>query len=349
MDAVVARAATGDGAPGHRPLLASVVVPAYNAAGTVGRCLRALARQTLPVGSYEVIVVDDGSTDGTVAAIEANGDGAVLLRQAHAGPAAARNLGAARARADIVLFTDADCVPAEDWAEQLLAAFQDPEVVGAKGVYFGREGTLVERFVQLEYEDKYERMARRRYIDFIDTYCAAYRRQVLLSVGGFDTSIMAGEDQELSFRLAEAGHKMVFAPQARVRHLGHTRSAYAYWRKKLKIGYWKVRVHDRHPDKLVSDSHTPQVMKLQIGLVALLGGAAAGGLFIPALRKAPWLVGAAFLATTVPFARRAWAKQRLVAVAAPVLLFVRALALGCGFALGLIDRLWPGGPRRARL
>ena len=345
----MARAAAGDGTSGQRPLLASVVIPAYNAADTIGRCLRALSRQSLAAGSYEVIVVDDGSTDGTVAAAEASGAEVTVLRQQHVGPAAARNLGAGHARADIVLFTDADCVPAEDWAEQLLAAFRDPEVVGAKGVYFGREGTLVERFVQLEYEDKYERMARRRYIDFIDTYCAAYRRHVLLSVAGFDTSIMAGEDQELSFRLAHAGYKMVFVPSARVRHLGHTRSVYSYWRKKLKIGYWKVRVHDRHPDKLVSDSHTPQVMKLQIGLVALLGASAIGGLIVPAWRRAPAVLSLAFAATTVPFVRRAWAKQRSVALAAPCLLFVRALALGCGFALGLLDHLWPGGRRDARL
>jgi len=349
LGAVVAGSATGSGGAWQRPLLASAVVPAYNAADTIVPCLQALGRQSLPAGSYEIILVDDGSSDGTATAAEGSGVAVTVLRQAHSGAAAARNLGAARAQADIVLFTDADCVPAADWAEQLLSAFADPAVVGAKGVYYGLEGSLVERFVQLEYEDKYERMARRRYIDFIDTYCAAYRRAVLLAAGGFDTSLMAGEDQELSFRLAEAGYKMVFVPSARVRHLGHTRTVCSYWQKKLKIGYWKVRVHHRHPDKLISDSHTPQVMKLQIGLVALLGGSIVGSMLNPRLRRLPGMVAAAFACTTVPFVQRTWAKQRAVAIVAPFLLFVRALALGCGFALGLLDRFRPGSDHKARV
>lgn len=340
---------TAGGGTRQRPLLASVVVPAYNAAGTIATCLQALSRQSLPPDSYEIIVVDDGSTDGTAAAAAGCGVPHTLLQERRSGPAAARNLGASQARGEILLFTDADCVPAEDWAERLLGAFSDPAVVGAKGVYYGLEGTIVERFVQLEYEDKYERMARRRYIDFIDTYCAAYRREVLLAAGGFDTTIMAGEDQELSFRLAEAGHKMVFVPAARVRHLGHTRTVWSYWQKKLRIGYWKVRVHHRHPDKLISDSHTPQVMKLQIALVALMGGSMLGSVVVPNLRRLPGVLALAFALTTAPFVLRTWGRERLVALVAPALLFVRALALGCGFALGLLDRFRPGSGGGARL
>ena len=87
----------------------SVVVPAYQAAGTLDACLAALARQTVPPGSYEVIVVDDGSTDGTASIAEAAG--VTLLRQDHAGAAAARNCGAVAARGDLLLFTDCGLRP----------------------------------------------------------------------------------------------------------------------------------------------------------------------------------------------------------------------------------------------
>ena len=98
---------------------ASVIVPVYNGAATLGGCLRALAQQTLPRAWYEVIVVDDGSADES-AAIAAR-EGVCVLRQEHAGAAAARNRGACAARADILLFTDADCEPQQDWIEAMLA------------------------------------------------------------------------------------------------------------------------------------------------------------------------------------------------------------------------------------
>jgi len=161
----------------------SVIVPAYNAQDTLGSCLAALQAQSLPRDRYEVIVVDDGSTDRT--ADIARQYGARLLHQPNAGPAAARNRGAQAARGEILLFTDADCSPARDWIERMTEPFRDAEVVGAKGVYRTRQAEPVARFVQLEYEDRYVRTSRQEYIDFVDTYSAAYRRDIFLANGGF--------------------------------------------------------------------------------------------------------------------------------------------------------------------
>jgi len=319
----------------------SVIIPAYNAAHTIDQCLTALEHQTIPREHYEIIVVDDGSTDETRDRVCAR-PGVRLLTQAHAGPAAARNLGVAHARGPIVLFTDADCVPAENWIAHLTAPFHAPAIAGAKGAYLTDQRALVARFVQLEYEDKYDRMARERQIDFIDTYAAAYRRDIFLANGGFDTAFPTAsvEDQEFSFRLARQGQRLVFVPEARVRHLGHADTLGAYWRKKFKIGYWKVLVHRLHPDKLVRDSHTPQILKAQIILVGLAGLFLVGGLlWLPS-----FLVGGAmvllFLLSTLPFAIKAWTKDPAVALLSPGLLFVRALALGIGFACGLAMALW---------
>src|SRR3954465_2170240 len=95
---------TGETRTGEHPMLrASVVIPAYNAAGVLPACLAALREQTYPADGLEIIVVDDGSEDATP--IIAAAAGARVLRQPNRGPAAARNQGAAAATGDIVLFT----------------------------------------------------------------------------------------------------------------------------------------------------------------------------------------------------------------------------------------------------
>ncbi len=324
---------------------ASVIVPVYNGEETIGECLAALFRQSAPREDYEVIVVDDGSTDGTAAIVSTYQ--VRLLRQPHSGPAAARNLGASQAEGEILLFTDADCAPAEDWIERMFAPFEREEVVGAKGIYRTRQRELVARFVQLEYEDKYARMEREEYIDFIDTYSAAYRREVFLANGGFDARIFAVEDQEFSFRLAKRGYKLVFAPRAVVYHQ-HASTLAAYARRKFHIGCWKVAVHARHPDKAVRDSHTPPVLKVQVALVPFTGLALA----LACGKLMPWqafgLTVAVFFLTTVPFSMRAMRKDPAVGLASPLLLLVRAAALATGLGVGLACGLWIGTVKRKR-
>lgn len=320
------------GLPGDLPLY-SVVVPAYNAAATLGACLAALSQQTVAPGAYEVIVVDDGSTDGS-AAIAWN-YGVTVVQLTHSGAAAARNEGAQRARGQILLFTDADCEPFEDWIECMVAPFAIPEVAGVKGAYRTRQRSPVARFAQAEYEEKYRRLTRRQRIDFVDTYAAAYRRDLFSAHGGFDPRFVLDEDQEFSFRLAQAGHTLVFAPEALVYHR-HQDTAWGYARRKLGIGRWKVEVHARYPAKALRDSYTPWSQKVQIALVPLtlaLTASAAGGW----LRwRAP--AGAAILGilSTLPLAYTARHQGWAVVVVAPFLALLRAVALALGLARGLL-------------
>ncbi len=325
------------------PTPVSVIIPAYNAGATIGACLRALARQTY-VQPYEVIVVDDGCEDETADIARAAGVQVISIPRSR--PAAARNVGIAAATGDIICCTDADCEPADDWLEQITLPLQDLHITACKGTYATRQTSLVARFVQLEYEDKYDLMAGEATIDFIDTYSAAYRKSDLVAIGGFNESFAYLEDQELSFRLAGAGHPMVFQPSAVVYHR-HAASLWAYFRKKITIGYWKAQVVRAFPDKLVRDSHTPQIMKVQILLAAmLLTGTTLLCLSLllnwsTPIRSASSMVIALtiilFLATTLGFVRKAWSKDRAVALVAPALLFVRALGLGIGTLQGLLQ------------
>jgi len=336
----------------------SVVIPAYNAAGTITASLQALQNQTVPCQQYEIIVVDDGSTDGTSEVVEqfiqsheltaearqpAGGLGdelpaaLKLLRQPHRGAAAARNAGAQAARGDIIIFLDADCAPAPDWLERLAASLTGDGVAGAGGRVSTQQRGLIPRFVQLEYDERYERVARRRYIDFISSATAAYREPAFHEIGGFDTTMLGAEDVDLSFRLAEAGHKLVFAPDAIVYHT-HPESLWAYVRRKFKYAFWRAALYGRHPGKMAADSRTPQTQKLQIVLAPIIGLCAIGGVVWRPLLLVAGVAAGVFLATAVAFMRRAWQTDPLIALLSPVLLFASAVAAAAGLAAGLLQR-----------
>jgi len=336
LEASEARGFGGGSHLNKRPSI-SVVVPAYNAAETLGECLAVLLGQSIPRSEYEVIVVDDGSTDATQEVVKKYG--VLLLTQANQGPAAARNLGVSHAQGEILLFTDADCVPSRNWIEAMVAPFVDP-IVGAKGVYRTRQKELVARFVQLEYEDKYDRMRLEPYIDFIDTYSAAYRKTIFQKNSGFDPAFpqASGEDIDFSWRLSRKGYKMVFAPNAVVYHR-HVASVLDYVRRKYYVGYWRVLMYRHHPGKMVSDSHTPQVLKLQVGLAGLLVTTLFGATLLRELLWMSFAIAGIFLTSTLSFGLKAARKDLTVATVAPGLLFLRAIALGVGFAVGLLGHL----------
>ena len=326
----------------------SVIVPAYRAVDVLPRCLAALRDQTLARADYEIIVVDDGSPDQTAALAEKTlaANGGHVIRAAHGGPARARNLGAQAARGDLLLFTDADCEPAPDWLERLTAALNDETVSGAKGAYRTHQTSLVARFVQQEYADKYDRLAKQAAIDFIDTYSATYRRAVFLAAGGFDEAFTTAsvEDQELSFRLAAQGRRLVFAPTALVYHQ-HDATLLDYARRKYGIGYWKILVLKQHPGKAVRDSHTPQVIKVQLGILAAalvttlltlfnLSGAVAAAVC--------WLL---FVISMLPLLRKIARRDPAVLVIAPLMIGLRALCLGLGLLRGGLHFAAQSNPR----
>jgi cellulose synthase/poly-beta-1,6-N-acetylglucosamine synthase-like glycosyltransferase len=228
-------------------------------------------------------------------------------------------------------------VPEPNWLAELLAPFEHSGVVGARGVYRSDQREPVARFVQLEYEDRYRYMSQFQEIDFIDTYSAAYRCDLFLEKGGFDEGFPGAsvEDQELSFRLVEHGYHLVFRPSAVVVHR-HPGTWFAYARKKFRIGYWKVQVLRRHPSRFVRDTHTPGVVRLQVGLAGL---ALLGAVLMPVWAWSVWvtgMAGCAFAASAVPFGRHVLKNDRGLWAVLPLLLVTRALALGFGLVCGTI-------------
>jgi glycosyltransferase involved in cell wall biosynthesis len=106
-------------------VVVSVIIPARNAVGTLSDALEALELQTLPRESYEIHVVDDGSTDGTPALVRASSRARLLEMPRRGGSYAARNLGLEHAHGEVIAFTDADCRPAENWLRQGLEGLDE--------------------------------------------------------------------------------------------------------------------------------------------------------------------------------------------------------------------------------
>lgn len=318
----------------------SVIIPAKNAARTLPACLESLASQGVPGPVCELLVVDDASSDAT-AEIAAR-SGATVLAGAGKGPAAARNLAARAARGSVLVFLDADTVPKPDWLAQMLKPLSDPQIAAVKGRYFTTQRGLAPRFAQVEFEDKYSRLERAKVVDFVDSGTAAYRREPFLAVGGFDEHFPAqsAEDVELAFRLYRSGARFAFNPRAGVLH-EHAQTLGAYLVKKIRYGFFRIRVYRRYPDKAMGDSYTPPAMGLQIALAGLSGIfvflAACG---VSGARAALLGTLALFGVTTAPLVKRARATMPDIAPLVPPLVYLRAWAQGLGIAAALALLVW---------
>jgi len=313
----------------------SIIIPTFNGASRIANCLEAALKQ-IAGRDAEILVVNDGSTDRT-ADVVAGYPGVRLINQANAGPAAARNRGANEAKGPIILFTDDDCVAMPNWLSAMVEPFCDPNMIGVKGAYRTGQKSLIARFVQIEYEDRYRLMARLPSIDFIDTYSAAFRLDRFLEMKGYDTSfpVACAEDVDLSYRMSARGWIMKFARAAIVVHT-HPDTLRGYLYKKYKFAFWRVLAVSKTPSKALRDSHTPQIMKLQLLLAPALLIAINHDLLLPTSLPATALVLAAFLVSTLPFSLRAVRKDPFVGVMSPLILAARACSQALGIVAGLL-------------
>lgn len=308
----------------------SVIIPAYNAEGTLDCCLKALMQQSMSGRSYEIIVVDDGSIDHT-ARVAAAYPAVRYFYQPNQGPAAARNRGAEAAVGDIILFTDADCIPDPEWMREMVSPFEQSNVAAVKGAYKTRQREWAARFAQLEFEDRFDLLASQPYIDMVDTYSAAFRKDIFHRAGGFDVQfpVANNEDTDLSYRLAAAGHLMVFNPKAFVYHR-HPDVFMTYFRTKFWRGYWRMVVYRRFPEKAFKDSYTPAVIKWQSLIIAPSIALLFISLFLPILWW-PALAGLALvMLLALPFARKTFQKDKVIGLMSPLIVLLRSICFAGG-------------------
>ena len=197
--------------------LVSVVIATYRRPAKLAGLVDALHAQTLPADRFEIVIVDDGSSDDTAAVLtKLAATSAVALRpilmDENRGPAAARNTGWRAAVAPVIAFTDDDCVPQPDWLAAGLAAMATGEV--------GVVGRTKPNPDQLGHRGPFSRTLDVTDTRFMQTCNVFYRRADLELVNGFDERIRAkgGEDTDLGWKVADLGREIVFADGAVVYH-----------------------------------------------------------------------------------------------------------------------------------
>ena len=229
----------------------SVVIPAFNAGSSVAECVRAIVAQPVPRNTFECIVVDDGSSDGTAEAAERAGALVVRLPK-NQGRSAARNAGVQRAQGHWVAFTDADCVPSRRWLPALMADAESSgrSTLALAGQTIGLESkTAAARFMDLVGGLNAENYANHGAFGWAPSCNLAYRRADLLTVGGFDCGFDNYETPEIHLRLVERfGGNIRLVPSAVVMHR-HRATWKSFWRQQRGYGRGYAHFLIRHADR----------------------------------------------------------------------------------------------------
>lgn len=217
------------------PPVITVIVPAHDAQDAVDGLLDALAAQTVGREAFEVVVVDDGSTDGTAATALAHALAPrVLRRAARGGSYAARNDALAQATTSLLAFTDADCRPEPRWLEEALArvgAASETLLAGHVDVPLRSRPSLAEALDVARFLDQERAVG----LGFAATANLIAPRAAFDRAGVFDARLRSGGDLEWCSRATAAGFELLYAPEVRVVHLPRTRPR-ALARKAFRVG-----------------------------------------------------------------------------------------------------------------
>ena len=218
----------------------SIIIPTYNRPDRLANCLKAIAELDYPRDCFEVIVVDDGSKTPLESVVTSfqNQIQIKLLRQENAGPAAARNRGAAEARGKYLAFTDDDCQPTTSWLTQFAASFANsPQaMLGGKTINALQSNpfsTASQKLIDYLYE--YYNPAKGKSAFFASNNIAMPAEN-FKALNGFDVSfpLAAAEDRDFCDRWDRA-YPMVYVPEAQIEHY-HKLSLKSFWRQHFGYG-----------------------------------------------------------------------------------------------------------------
>ena len=325
----------------------SVVVPARDEEQTLDLCLASIMAQHWPGDRLQVVVVENGSRDRTRAVAEAwaarDARVAVIVSRA-ANHAEAMNTGIRAARGEIVVRVDAHSYVDRDYVAEVVAALdRHPQAAAVGGAFLPVGETLCERVAGLARSSRIgvgggygaDRVSHDHPVRSVQ--CAAYRREALLAVGGFDPAMAYGEDEELHWRLRQRGFQVILCPA--LRQLYRPRgSLLGLWRQYWNYGRGRMRVLRKHADFLAPRHLAPSA------LVVALAGLAAAGTVVPAARTALAVVAGAWVAAVVAaaFAARGaeWRERLLLPLA--------VAGMHLAYGLGMLRTLASRPSRRVR-
>lgn len=304
----------------------SVIIPMYNSRRTALQTLQGLSAQNR--SDFEVIVVDDGSTDDSAQLVEEFSRSSSfplrIIRQPNAGPAAARNNGALQAKGSFLVFLDSDCVPPPGWLNEMVSLVKDGVVGSHCGYHVKNSASLVARYIDLEIAHRHRELAGHD-IDSVASYSACVSKEAFVAAGAFNKEYTAAnaEDFDLSFQMRKRGGRLVFTDKTFVYHY-HPESLRRYLRQQYTRGYWRVKMYLRNRDKIVQgDSYTGHEAQVQF----ILSNAALVSLPLGAVHYAiPAAAIVVLLLSNLPLGLWAARREAKFIVVAPVFASMRSLA-----------------------
>jgi glycosyltransferase involved in cell wall biosynthesis len=225
----------------------SVVVPVLDRAGMIGTLLDSLAAQWYPADRHEILVVDNGSTDGTQGVVERY-PVTLLSETSRRSSYAARNRGIAAGRGELVAFIDSDCVADPGWLAALVEGSDDPTYGAFAGeVVAFAPSSRPERFLARRRVAQHASMLRHPYLPCVTTSNVAYRRAALDRIGAFDAELRSGGDVDLAWRMQEqTPYRIAYRPAAIVAHRNRS-TVPAMWRQQQLYGEGIAALERRHP------------------------------------------------------------------------------------------------------
>lgn len=225
----------------------SVVVPAYNESDNIQACINSLKNQDISHTNYEIIVVDNNSTDNTLEIVKKLG--VIHTVEYKKGPAAAKNAGICLAKGDIIAFIDGDCIATKDWLKNIVSGFENSGVgCVAGGIMAKKDENLspLERFLIKKGHLSQAQHMKNSFLPFAATANAAYRREVFDKIGLFDEELIIGEDTDLSWRMQLfTNYKVSYVPEASVFHPYESRPKELF-RQKRRHAYGSVMLYKKY-------------------------------------------------------------------------------------------------------
>jgi glycosyltransferase involved in cell wall biosynthesis len=309
----------------------SIVLPVFNSAKELPAALSELEKQSFD--DREIIIVDDGSSDGTwdvAESLSRGRDYIILLRTEHLGPSHARNAGMQRARGEIVFFSESDCTYDPTYLQKAVDALDSKK--GAAGVCLTgapliTRATMATNCLDIENKVQHRLLDQGKIEPF---YAWVFRRDVLQKLGGYDERLFQGEDRDLFQRLKDNKYDIAWVPGVNWRHIrGQTTPELAI--KWISRGRTRVLYLLKHRRVLDLAKSLVTFWATVFGFVILPFSPLIGAIVLV-------LVAAAFLGRTLRVMSVSWplVQRKRSYVGYPLFIMIRNFTTAMGYSLAMI-------------